>query len=351
MQKLSGLDLSEAFFREIVQPILQKRYPGLPITAGLLGPGSEVLGFDDSVSTDHDWGPRLMLFLREEDMAAKQPLMEAFAKEAPQSFCGFPVFFVRTGSASSLDARYPNIDIHTIKGYGQDYLGVDVDAPLDAPRWLAIPEHRLLGYTSGRLFQDDLRMQDVRDRFAYYPEDVRRYLLASYWQIISEEQAFMKRCASRGDELGSRQVCARVTERLMRLCFLYKRRYAPYSKWFGTAFQRLGLREIQQEMEAALAAQDIAQREAHYVRMQWLTAQLHDQSGITEPLHLQPISYFEREIQVLFVERIGEAIQKTIQDARLREALAIGSLMSIGGLVAMENQDPLRIAALYAPII
>lgn len=25
----------------------------------------------------------------------------------------------------------------------------------------------------------------------------------------------------------------------MRLCFLYKSTYAPYSKWFGTAFSRL----------------------------------------------------------------------------------------------------------------
>jgi hypothetical protein len=33
----------------------------------LLGNGSEVLGFDTELSTDHDWSPRVVLFLRDED--------------------------------------------------------------------------------------------------------------------------------------------------------------------------------------------------------------------------------------------------------------------------------------------
>ena len=36
-----------------------------------------------------------------------------------------------------------------------------------------------------------------------------------------------------------RIVTARMAEKLMRLCFLIERRYAPYSKWFGAAFSRL----------------------------------------------------------------------------------------------------------------
>jgi hypothetical protein len=42
-----------------------------------------------------------------------------------------------------------------------------------------------------------------------------------------------------GDELGSALIGSRLVSDLMRLCFLMERQYAPYSKWFGTAFSRL----------------------------------------------------------------------------------------------------------------
>ena len=42
-----GLELSRQFYDELVRPIVDARYPGLPHSAALLGRGSEVLGFDD----------------------------------------------------------------------------------------------------------------------------------------------------------------------------------------------------------------------------------------------------------------------------------------------------------------
>lgn len=53
---INGLDLCEGFYNGQVAPILKKEYPGLRYTAGLLGYGSDVLGYDDAVSTDHMWG-------------------------------------------------------------------------------------------------------------------------------------------------------------------------------------------------------------------------------------------------------------------------------------------------------
>ena len=64
-----GLELSRQYYAGLVRPILDARFPGLPHGAALLGRGSEVLGFDDEMSTDHDWKPRVLLFLREEDQA------------------------------------------------------------------------------------------------------------------------------------------------------------------------------------------------------------------------------------------------------------------------------------------
>ena len=54
-QFIPGLELSRRFYIEAVRPILDKYFPSLPHAAALLGYGSEVLGFDDEVSTDHNW--------------------------------------------------------------------------------------------------------------------------------------------------------------------------------------------------------------------------------------------------------------------------------------------------------
>src|SRR4051812_826841 len=55
----TGIALSEGFYREVVAPLLA----GLPHGAALLGDGSEVLGYDDAVSPDHDFGPRVQVFV------------------------------------------------------------------------------------------------------------------------------------------------------------------------------------------------------------------------------------------------------------------------------------------------
>ncbi|WP_433500795.1 hypothetical protein ACQP1K_11100 [Sphaerimonospora sp. CA-214678] len=64
---LPGLTLSRILYGEAVRPILNVEYPGLRYAAARVGPGSEVLGIDTARSTDHDWGPRLDLFLSPPD--------------------------------------------------------------------------------------------------------------------------------------------------------------------------------------------------------------------------------------------------------------------------------------------
>jgi hypothetical protein len=62
-----GVRLAGEFYTELVRPLLEAEFPGLPYAAALVGAGSEVLGFDTERSTDHDWGPRLLVFLDDEE--------------------------------------------------------------------------------------------------------------------------------------------------------------------------------------------------------------------------------------------------------------------------------------------
>ncbi len=90
---IPGITLCAQFYREAVRPILNAHFPNLKHAAALIGDGSEVLGFDDSTSTDHGWGPRLLLFVEPEALPAAEPIRQALAQLLPKTFRGYPTNF------------------------------------------------------------------------------------------------------------------------------------------------------------------------------------------------------------------------------------------------------------------
>ena len=71
---MKGLEISKAFFEEYGRPMLMEQFPELMpyLAAGLCGSGSECLGYDDDVSTDHDYEPGFIIFLPGEDVVDRQ---------------------------------------------------------------------------------------------------------------------------------------------------------------------------------------------------------------------------------------------------------------------------------------
>lgn len=133
-QFIPGRVLCRDFFAEAVKPILASRFPALVYSAALVGPGSEVLGFDDQQSTDHHWGPRVSLFLDDSDIAEhRSPIHDALANELPGEFHGYSTHFSEPDPndngtqilerATSRPIRH-RIDVLTRRGSG---------APRDAP--------------------------------------------------------------------------------------------------------------------------------------------------------------------------------------------------------------------------
>src|SRR5690606_15704554 len=62
-----GRTLNRRFYWSVVRPLLDQAYPHLAHSAALIGYGSDVLGVDTPMSTDHNWGPRFQLFLSPAD--------------------------------------------------------------------------------------------------------------------------------------------------------------------------------------------------------------------------------------------------------------------------------------------
>jgi len=335
---MKGRELCKAYYESCIAPLLAEHFPDLSYTAGLLGYGSDVLGYDDEVSRDHMWGPRVYLFLREQDLYLSKEILKVFARNLPYTFMGYSTNFdgedtdgVRHPLFITQGEVSPLIWVQTIEQYLQEQLHCNDLREMDEYHWLACSEHRLLSLKKAEFYRDDLRVSEYLQPIEYYPEEVRRYLIASCWDSIASEQAFVKRCRQAGDILGAHIICGRIAERLMRLCFLYKREYAPYSKWFGTAFMALDIpQSIKNAMQSLVSAVDTEEQEQALIAAQCAVAVLHNQSGITPPISCAPQSYYGRDILVIFAERFSSAVQKSLTE--LRNTPLIGSMSQLAGL-------------------
>jgi hypothetical protein len=329
---MQGIDLSRRFYEDMVRPWLRAAYPDVRHAAALIGYGSEVLGFDDEMSRDHNWGPRVWLFVGESEFAARaDAIVERFAAFAPASFEGVPIGYSKQTPQNApgvrCDIRH-GVEVRTLEATLAGGLGVSLAGPSDNRAWLGLAEQWLLEFTGGAVFHDDDgRLTAMRQRLTYLPRDVWLYKLACQWRRIAEEQAFVGRTGLSGDEVGSRVIAARLARDVMRTAFLVERRYTPYPKWFGTAFAQLpAAAELAPLVARTLAASDWRTREAALAASYLALGRLHRTRGL--PGRFEPVTgpYFGRPFTVINADEITAAIRAEIEDPVLRDMPIIGSL-------------------------
>ena len=321
-----GLQLARRFYATVVRPLLEEQFPRVPYAAALLGAGSEVAGFDSPRSTDHDWGPRLQIFLADDDADGHARALTAMlASRLPESFRGYPVAFPVTRGPGTVRHR---VQVTALGTWLTSHLGFDPRHAVTLLDWLATPAQRLAEFTTGEVFHDGPgELSRARDTMAWYPRDVWLYLLACQWQRIEQEEAFPGRCAEAGDDLGSALVTARLARDLMRLCLLMHQRYPPYSKWLGTAFARLpGTGGLTASLKAALSAGSWPAREPHLREAYETVAALHNQSGLTPPLNTGTRPFYDRPYQVIEAGRFTAALREAITDPQVRRLPATGAI-------------------------
>ncbi len=332
-----GLSLAAVTYREAVRPILDRAFPGLVHSAALIGPGSEVFGFDTARSADHDWGPRALLFLSAVDANRHaREIVNVLGERMPASVAGWSANFSPPEPGRSRTLQPANnrriahcVEVLDVDVWLRDQLGVDPRKGMRARDWLAVPSQLLLEATAGAVFHDGLgQLEPIRAALAWYPDDVWRYLLACQWRRIGEEEAFPGRCAENGDDLGSRIVTARLVRDLMRLALLMERRYAPYGKWLGTAFAHLRCAStLQPVLAEALGATAWPQREASLCKAYEQLGRAHNQLGLARLVEPTVRLFHSRPFRVLAAGRFADATRQAITDP---EVLALPR--DIGGV-------------------
>jgi len=335
-------ELSRAFYAEAVRPLLT----GQPHAAALLGWGSDVLGYDTERSTDHGWGPRLLVLLEDEDAVAQ--LDGQLDERLPERFRGWPVRF-------GWDAVAPkhHVTVRTLPRWLVEHLDVDVTAGMSTPDWLVTPQQLLLGVVAGPVYADHTgALTAVRSALAWYPDQVWRWLLGCQWQRIAQEEAFVARTAEVGDETGSAVTAARQVRELIRLALLLERQYAPYQKWLGTAFaRRQHLDALPEHLAEAVRASDITARESALSLAYTAVARRHNEAGLTDPIDPSTRTYYGRPARVLMAGRFADACLATVTEAGLRALARIGGIDQVVDSTDVLEDPSMRrrLGCLYEP--
>jgi hypothetical protein len=143
---MSGLQLAREFYAAVVRPLLSEHFPTMPYAAALVGPGSEVIGFDTQRSVDHDWGPRLQVFLTSCDAVQAGAVTAMLASRMPELFRGYPVAFPVTREPGGLAQH--RVEVADLDAWLTGRLGFDAQREVTLLDWLATPAQRLAEFTA-----------------------------------------------------------------------------------------------------------------------------------------------------------------------------------------------------------
>lgn len=360
---IPGLELSRRYFHDVVQPILDEAFPAVPYSMALIGAGSEVLGFDTPLSTDHHWGLRLMMFLRPTDKEAySAAISQTLAERLPYQFMGHSTHF-STPNTDPHDqgTQHPvqtdsgpvnhRVELFSLEGYFARYLGIDIHQPPTPAQWLSIPSQRLRSITAGAVYHDGLAadglgLTTLRERLAYYPHDLWLYMMACSWYAIAELEHLAPRAGHAGDELGAALLGHDIVRHLMQLAFLIERQYAPYHKWFGTAFNRLAMAgELGPLLRQAQLADRWQAREAALVKAYSFMVEQHNALSLTDTTDPSPRPFFSRPFQVIEGWRVGDALRAVITDPAVKAIIdhtTTGNIDQFSPSTVLHENDQLR---------
>lgn len=245
---MKGLELAEKYFEEVGKPMLLEKYQQYyeRMAVGLVGQGSECFGFDDEISTDHDFGPAFCIWLNEKDFQEVGYQMNQDYDLLPKEFMGVPARIVSANGGG-------RVGVHEIGGFYQNFIG-SRKAPENMLSWLYIPEGYLATATNGKVFVDNLgEFSTIRGKLLeFYPEDVRKKKIAARAAVMAQSGQYnYARLMKRGEYVGASLALAEFIKNAISMVHLLNKRYMPFYKWSFKSMTTLPkLKEVQEKINA-----------------------------------------------------------------------------------------------------
>lgn len=233
--EIKGIELSREFYEKIGKPVLEELFPEYmgKAAVGLVGEGSECYGFDDVLSTDHDYGPGFCVWLPQKEYEEIGKEMNQIYDALPSEYRGISEKITRIESVG----RRGILEIGT---FYKKFLGTG-GVPEKLREWLVIPEHYLAVATNGSVFEDRLgRFTEIREKLLeYYPEDVRlKKIAARAITMAHSGQCNYNRMMQRHDTVAAVLALSEFTRAALSMVYLLNKKYAPYYKWMWRGLER-----------------------------------------------------------------------------------------------------------------
>lgn len=352
------MKLAELFYRDIIRKKLEKDYPKLEYAAALIGQGSEVLGFDDEISTDHHWGPRLQLFLKEEDYDKNNfTIKKYFSKNLPFTFLGYSTNWSKPNEKDGMNQFLElkkdgsinhRIEIYTVQRFLKLVLGLE-SLNINDIDWFTIPEQRLLEFTSGKVFYDKFgELTHARKILNYYPDSIWKLKIIVQWDRISQEMAFVGRIGGKGDDLGSRIEASRLVRYIMEMAFILENKYIPYEKWFSIAFKQLPIaKALESLLLNILKEANWQHREKLLCDAYLQLIKKHIELNLIPNIKLKPIQFHNRPQLVISLQEVIEEMKKGISYPFKKVSYTLGTINQFIDICNNLNPQLCRRAQLF----
>lgn len=252
--RMSGLELSRLYFEQIGKPMLTEKFPEHfeRMAIGLCGEGSDCLGFDDAISTDHDYGPRFVIWLSEEDYEKIGVQLQIAYEKLPKEWNGYCRVESAQGSGRT--------GVMTYAQYFKRILGID-HLPQTESEWLFVEEYALRAAVSGEIFHDpqgtfSAMLTKLKE---HYPAPLCARKKMQEYALYEQCGPYnYPRMARRGDMAAANLLLAEAIEHAAKVLHLSRRIYAPHTKWLFRGLDELPgceqaaalIREIAENMSA-----------------------------------------------------------------------------------------------------
>ena len=224
---MKGMELSKAYFEEYGREMIDSRLSMYReyMAVGLVGEGSECFGFDDQLSTDHDFGPAFCIWIPENLYDKAGAAIQEEYDRLPRDYMGYRRVTTAQGGG--------RVGLLTTEGFYRKFMGLD-RAPADNMEWFRIPEHFLATAVNGQVFMDNFgEFSRIRTRLqAFYPEDVLKKKLAARCAVMAQSGQYnYGRSIKRGDSQAAYLACGEFVKTAMSALYLLNDTYMPYYKW------------------------------------------------------------------------------------------------------------------------
>lgn len=245
-EQMNNISRCRSLYEMYGAAMIREKFPEYEgrIAVGFAGEGSDCFGYDDYISTDHDYGIGFVMWLTGKDYEAIGDKLQEAYRSLIRSITGeedsIHLFVDDRRGAMRIGDFYSSI------------LGYDVVKDgIGNAMWLSVSEDKLATATNGVIFRDDLGIfTQIRDALlAYYPDYIWRIKLAEQLYHFSQNvQSNYARMMARQDYVTANICVAQGLKSAMSIIYLLNRRYAPYYKWMRRGIEDLTILKESKEL-------------------------------------------------------------------------------------------------------